>query len=418
MIVLLPESIWLSPFMNDLQALKIVSMVACQQIKQVHKWRSKNEIKGRPRTQAEVLNEWANIWSKNLKKVTPTYKTKIDELVDKNILERNPIYSNFKGKKFPKSFRFHENLSTDNLFLMQIKQRKKPRRHRRKTGAFSSYHEAAMSWIDCFDLPEKFLQEYETICEESTWPDYERLQIVELNNKSWWHTVDKFGRYHTPLTNMNKKLRMFLCCKGSGIVGFDFANFQPALLEHFPTNSIAIQIPDREREHYKTLCKTGTIYQYMLEQTSHRTKAKAKEEFLAMLNKPNNSMKKMEMWTAFDRNFPHYSKVIQEIKVGSGKDPHKQMASFLMSKESQIIFGHVVKNFQEMTSDSIPFFTIHDAVYTIKNSKKLLKQSMEKAITNCKISTFCKGEEGSTTCYPSQPTNVAMKPEQNLWLTF
>ena len=73
MIVLLPESIWLSPFMNDLQALKIVSMVACQQIKQVHKWRSKNEIKGRPRTQAEVLNEWANIWSKNLKKVTPTY---------------------------------------------------------------------------------------------------------------------------------------------------------------------------------------------------------------------------------------------------------------------------------------------------------------------------------------------------------
>ena len=126
----------------------------------------------------------------------------------------------------------------------------------------------------------------------------------------------------------------------------------------------------------------------------------------------------MEMWTAFDRNFPHYSKVIQEIKVGSGKDPHKQMASFLMSKESQIIFGHVVKNFQEITSDSIPFFTIHDAVYTIKNSKKLLKQSMEEAITNCKISTFCKGEEGSTTCYPSQPTNVTMKSEKKFVVKF
>ena len=80
--------------------------------------------------------------------------------------------------------------------------------------------------------------------------------------KSLWSKVDDYGRYHSPLTNLSKSVRKYLSCNGRGVVGLDFANFQPALLTRQKINEIS----DYENEKYCSLCSRGEIYEYMAEQ--------------------------------------------------------------------------------------------------------------------------------------------------------
>lgn len=422
MIVLLPESFSATRFAHDKHARKIMSLILTRQIDRVAEWRSKEYLSGPPSKQEYQLSEWANVSTRELKRITNDYKDIIIEMVHENILKRNEHYSNCKSKKFCMSYCLHEDLQNDKLFLSTINQRKRRRTHKKLKGNFNIYHQRAAGWIDCFDLPEELVQEYERICCLSEWPDYQRAQVAKLNGKYWWDTVDKFGRYHTPISNMNKKLRPYLVCNhgrftDSRIVGFDFANFQPSLLDHFSSNDIAIQIPEKERELYLGLCRRGKIYQYIADHSFYKTADEAKKALLKMLNNQNHVMTNTTIWRTFDQFFPTYSQLIQSIKQG-GKNSHKRMAKFLQQKESQIIFDGVVNSFTKFTNDQIPFFTVHDAVYTVVEAQEKLRTAMEETIQMLKISTTIKQEGGVIHCSTFHPSYVSMKPQQNLRLSF
>ena len=87
-----------------------------------------------------------------------------------------------------------------------------------------------------------------------------------------------------------------------------------------------------------------------------------------MLNDKNHRMQRMDVWKVFTRHFPTYSRLVQEIK----KYDHTAMASFLQQLESEIMFGDVISRFRELTLDRSPFFTCHDSIYTLKQSRNLL----------------------------------------------
>lgn len=421
MIVVLPESFSATRFAHEKHARKIMSLILTRQIDQVAEWRSSQYLSGPPSKQKYQLSEWANVSTRELRRIHNDYSDIIIEMVNENILKKNEHYSNYDNNKFCMSYCLHEDLQNDKLCLSTIKQRKRKRTHKKMKGYFNLYHQRAAGWIDCFDLPEELVQEYERICCLSEWPDYQRAQVAKLNGKYWWDTVDKFGRYHTPISNMNKKLRPYLVCNhehftDSRIVGFDFANFQPSLLDHFSSNDIAIQIPEQERSLYLDLCRKGKIYQHMANNSFYKTADEAKKALLKMLNVQNEFMRNTTIWKVFDQFFPTYSQLIQAIKQG-GTDSHKRMAKFLQEKESQIIFNNVVNSFTNFTDNQIPFFTVHDAVYTVVEAQEKLRKAMEATIQTLKISTRIKQEGGVIHCSTFYPSNVSMKPQQNLRLS-
>jgi hypothetical protein len=271
-------------------------------------------------------------------------------------------------------------------------------------GELNEQYLAAERHLEAFALPEDCVTQLEAICEDSSWPDLQRKHVATLFQASWWSKVDKYGRYHTPLTNLSTGIRGRLLCNGQGVVGFDFANFQPSLLSLLNPEAI----PERERDAYFTLCKKGQIYEYMADQCPlYASRNEAKEDFLAMLNKTNTAMRKMPLFSAFEESFPTYSHLIQQIK----KDDHRNMVRFLQRAESEIMFGGVVKSFR--TKSDAPFFTVHDGIYTGRSEKKSLRETLQEVIDLWSIPTVVEEEESPTTTQPLLPIYVGMKGDSS-----
>ena len=405
MLVLVPKTLCDSPYGNNKHALKIVSRIVCEQIKECHRFRASFELKGQPSDPSRIFGGWANILSSTLKGIASGYRTLCESLERDGFIQRNPHYSNFPHKPFPYSFRLHSNCWNDRLTLCRVHQRLSKKNFHsvvgESGGALNEQYLAAERHLVAFSLPEDLAAHLDAICEDSSWPDLQRHNIARLYQCSWWSKMDSFGRYHTPLTNLSKGIRNCLRCNGQEIVGFDFANFQPALL----TLLSRAGFPERERENYFSLCKKGQIYEYMAGRCPiYSSRKKAKMGFLSMLNMKNVAMREMPMFSAFEQSFPTYAQLIQQIK----KDDHRDMARFLQRTEAEIMFGGVVRSFR--TKSDAPFLTVHDAIYTTRSEKDPMRSALQEIIDQWSIPTTVEEENHSSSSTPS-PINVGMNVE-------
>lgn len=404
MLVLVPQSLFDSPYGNNKHALKIVSRIVCDHIAECRRFRASQRMKGPPKDRASIFNGWIPFHSADLQAITSGYRPLCEKLEQDGFIQRNPHYSNFQGKRFSYSFRLHSNHWNDRLSLSRVHQRLSKKTFHcvvgEAGGALNEHYLAAERHLESFVLPEDHTAQLDAICEESSWPDLQRQHVARLCHFSWWSNVDLFGRYHTPLTNLSQGIRNRLQCNGQEIVGFDFANFQPCLLSLL--NSTAI--PEKERDAYFTLCKGGQIYEYMAGCCPlHASRNGAKEAFLSMLNKKNAAMRKMPLFAAFEESFPTYAHLIQKIK----KDDHRDMARFLQRTEAAIMFGGVIRSFR--TKSDMPFFTVHDGIYTTHSEKNLLRESLQETIDLWNIPTTV--EEEPSTHDTLLPIYVGMNAE-------
>jgi hypothetical protein len=402
MLVLVPLSLRDSPYGKDKHALKIVSRIVCDQIAECRDFRSSFHLKGKPTDPAHVFTGWINLHSATLKSIASGYHPICVNLERDGFIQKNPHYSNFPQKRFPYSYRLHSNCWNDRLALCRVQQRLSTKKVHsvvgESGGALTEQYLAAERHLQSFSLPEDHVANLDAICAESSWPDLQRQHVARLCHIDWWSKIDHFGRYHTPLTNLSKGIRNCLRCDGQEIVGFDFANFQPSLLSLL---NPAV-IPQKERDAYFTLCKAGQIYEYMAECCPlYASRKKAKMGFLSMLNMKNVDMREMPMFSAFEQSFPSYSYLIQQIK----KDDHRDMARFLQRTEAEIIFGGVVRSFR--TKSDAPFFTVHDAIYTPRSEKDLMRSALQEVIDLWSIPTMIEEENHFPSPIPS-PINVGM----------
>jgi len=396
MLVLVPQKLCNSPYGDDKRALKIVSRIVCDQIKECCDFRSSHNLEGKPGDPAYIFTGWRNLHSSFLKSISSEYHPICMNLERDGFIQKNPHYSNFPDKVFPYSYRLHPNCWADQLTLCSVQQRFSMRNFHcdvgESGGALNEQYLAAERHLEAFSLPEDLAAQLDAICENSSWPDLQRQHVARLYQSSWWSKVDSSGRYHTPLTNLSKGIRNCLRCSGQEIMGLDFANFQPALLVFL----CKAGFPERERENYFTLCKEGRIYEYMADRCPlYSSRKEAKMGFLAMLNMTNVSMRKTPMFSAFEESFPTYAHLIEQTK----KDDHRDMARFLQSTEAEIMFGGVVRSFR--TISGAPFFTVHDAIYTIRSEKDLLKYAFNEVIELWEIPTMVEEENQSSSLIPS-----------------
>lgn len=406
MLVLVPQSLRDSPYGNDKHSLKIVSRIVCAHLKECNDYRSKFHLKGKPSDPRAIFGSWINIEGRSLKNICGKYNQFCRKLERDGFIERNHHYSNFEDK-FPKSFRLHSNCWHSPLVLHAVKQRLSKTKFHRVVGDaggdLNREYRAAESHLASFTLPEEQVGRLNALCDATEWPENSKRTVADLYGESWWSTVDDFGRYHTPFTNLPKGIRGQLQHEDKKVVGFDFKNFQPSLLTLYGGAGINIKIPDEERRKYFELCKAGLIYEFIAQRClSPTSRIDAKQDFLSMLNKTNKSMKKMEVYSAFAESFPTYADLVQQIK----EVDHVDMARFLQGTESKIMFGGVVSSFMERTT--APFFTVHDAIYTTHDHKYTLRDVLDEQIKIWNIPTVI-GEEGELSIYTTRPpTNVGM----------
>ena len=395
MLVLVPESLHL--FSNKLEKthLKIISLIVGKQIKKCSYWMSKNGLGGAPAAPSTVFRQWANVFSKELKSIASNYRDICIYLEKENIIERNnkAKYSNFTNNKYPYSFRLGQSLWNDTFTLKYIDQRKTIKIN--CSGIpYKNEYLVAENHLNKFYLPPEYLDQYNSICELSAWPLYSKASISQLYSTKWWSKIDKYGRYHTPLTNLVGGVRGFLKYKNENIIGFDFANFQPSLLCLYDKELL---IQDDSKLYFE-LCRKGMIYDYMAKNSPiNSCREDVKKEFLIMLNVTNNRMIEMPIFKTFQQYFPTFAKLIEQIK----RDNHKNMANYLQRKESEIIFGCIVSNFISKTKS--PFFTVHDAIYTTESKSKMLKNEFIRAINMWKIPTRVK-EDNINNIYQPIPS--------------
>jgi hypothetical protein len=390
MIVLVPKAFTESKYGSDKHALKIVSRIVCDNIQKCADFRSacaaeaKREgrycervAKAKPTNPQSVLGSWINFHSYDLRSITSNYPTICKDLERDGWIRKNRHYSNFSGtRKFPYSFGLQSNWYSEPLKLFRVKQRLTRNKYRCVVGDaggdLNREYSAAENFLDSFTLPEEKVEEWDALCELSSWPDWQRYLIAMMSQRTWWSHVDEYGRYHSPLTNLSKRFRKYIECEGENIIGFDFVNFQPALL----TLQQLKQIPEYEYEKYSSICKNEDIYLYMRERCSHyKTRDEVKTDFLAMLNKKNQYMVQMELFKSFAVSFPNYASLLQVIK----KDDHRDMTRYLQYHESQIIYGGIVRTYMKETIS--PFLTIHDAVFVPCSQRDTLKDTFKKYIS-------------------------------------
>lgn len=398
MLVLVPQTLCDSLYGDDKHALKIVSRIVCGHINACRKYRSKQEAKGKPTNPDSIYGEWINVSGKILKTIASDYRKTCAGLERDGFIERNEKakYAHFQDKSYPYSFRLNSNRWTDRLTLYSVPQRRtKISIKRTWSGLWNRYsneYEAAERHLTSFSLPEEQVARLDAMCERSTWPDLQRYRIATLYRGRWWSRVDSYGRYHSPFTNIIKDIRNALLCSGKEVVGYDFANFQPALLTLYARTGIDFEIPLDERDMYFDICQRGSLYEFIAEHSPGRpTRKKVKTSFCKMLNMMNEDMKRMTVFPVFDELFPTYSRIVQEIK----KHDHREMTRFLQNVETEVIFGGVVREF--MGRSSVPFFTVHDSIYVERSEEHILKDVLTNQINLFKIPTRVMKEENNPT---------------------
>jgi hypothetical protein len=193
-----------------------------------------------------------------------------------------------------------------------------------------------------------------------------------------WFTVCDYGRVHTPLTSIDKRLRSIVSCDGEPLVGFDLANSQPLMLgflllrwfrgrdarrrmladndEVYCVKALRFMIdhpgvPADVRE-YLRVCLEGRFYESFGLQRDV-----VKRQWLPLLMRPNrfDGPLKREMAS-------RYPNVLDPTRAMKARD-HTRMAHALQSLESTIFIRRICGRL-EREHPTIPVFTIHDSIYT------------------------------------------------------
>ena len=213
---------------------------------------------------------------------------------------------------------------------------------------------------------------------------------------------DEYGRVHTNLSSLSRRLRPFLHCEGERLVMLDVKNSQPfflsvllldllseekgissfyrhnkivnkkgegeegrdgaitidKLLPRWKKEMAKLDLPADVRA-YITLTENGTLYEYLGELFGLTSREEVKKAFFqrVLFCKPH----KHQFSTAFTDQFPTVAGVITELKA---KD-HRRLSHYLQRCESAAVIHGVCERLRVDRPD-VPVWTIHDCVMTTR----------------------------------------------------
>ncbi|MBW3597198.1 MAG: hypothetical protein KY475_07975 [Planctomycetes bacterium] len=209
-----------------------------------------------------------------------------------------------------------------------------------------------------------------------------RGAVQRIANGDLWATVDRFGRFHTPLTSLPKQWRSLVTCDGVPLVGLDLANSQPLIAglaarqfyaskwsKHRLLQRTFAQQADPYRygvrpadgrvdgvERYIELCERGQFYESLMQPGDDRDTFKVRLYSAVFFgeNKWKGPLK-----TRFEQAHPEIAAMLRTMKA---KD-YRRSAWLLQNYEATLFIGAIAARIRDERPD-LPLYTIHDAMLT------------------------------------------------------
>jgi hypothetical protein len=234
--------------------------------------------------------------------------------------------------------------------------------------------------------------------------DYRRQRLEycdRIHNGDHWFTCDRFGRVHTPITALERKLRCCLSVAGQQLVNIDLANSQPLILglvarqyykgrmakSRFLSKTFAekagrqspyctrevramskdgnVSVPE-DLVRYVRVCEEGRFYESMMTAADEkRGKDRFKKRFYRVLFGRNGSRShhRNALRAVFRQQYPSAAKVLRALK----RKNYRHSAYVLQNYEATLFIDIICRRIMDEHPDTV-LFTIHDSLLTTPDS--------------------------------------------------
>lgn len=214
-----------------------------------------------------------------------------------------------------------------------------------------------------------------TLSNEETLPtevyNEEIAKIQAIKDKQFYLKPDLYGRVHTNLTNINKKIRKLLMVNNKPLKELDIANSQPLVFinllksllvntqnTHPPTPTIMSPLFSGLK-NWGLLAENGHIYDFLMFKYFEKygktiTREEAKSKLYKWWFAPNYQ-RQSNMEKVIEEQFPEIYKLTKELK----QTDYCRLAHEMQRMESKLVFG-AVKLIKSIHPERF-IATIHDS---------------------------------------------------------
>ncbi|MCG3147935.1 MAG: hypothetical protein PCFJNLEI_01376 [Verrucomicrobiae bacterium] len=283
---------------------------------------------------------------------------------------------------------------------------------------YKAVHKHLFGWLDRLTIDQPSAQSIISIADGADWTmpvnevcDMHRLAVQAIAERQWEFKVCDYGRVHTNVTRLLHGLRGLLRIDGQQLVTIDVANSQPLfLLAALLTASDSVakapkgvpkggfrcrKAPSRsfapyttsfypqkttdeavaktspyppDLEHYRRLCESGGLYQYLMERlgwTAGKQAFKDEEVFRCLYgtNGDRDAAGKYNpsrLQPMLESDFPTVWHFITDWKGWHG---YRDLACQMQRAESRLMIEGVCGRLMR-THPDCPLVTIHDSIMT------------------------------------------------------
>lgn len=238
--------------------------------------------------------------------------------------------------------------------------------------------------------------------------NYETL-VELIAQRDWRDHFCRWGRFHSPITRLHRRLRRHLTIDRKPLVNIDVANSQPLLLAKlavdaqsnfalspceygsyvknglifahhngaFPSLPLPsplpapspLSSPSRELKQFIDMCERGTVYDWLASVTRQKRK-QAKRQMLVCIMGELRRMR-LPAGRAIDRYYPSIGQFIRRAKA----DHYETVGRTLQSIEAEIVIHGACRRLMTHHPDT-PVITIHDSILTTPDHIETVKHAM------------------------------------------
>ncbi len=199
--------------------------------------------------------------------------------------------------------------------------------------------------------------------------------------------VDDYGRLHTTITSMSKRLRphcWFGSRPGSKLINLDIANSQPLFIALVVLRKYGtLAACPTDVVHFVLLCRSGEFYQHLM--ASLKIPADERDAFKSKIFEVffGRGGHQTETAKAFARLFPSVYLFLQSMKGEDAQDPDAAVSEKAYGKPARFAQGiesdTIIRDIGlQLVRAGVTFLTIHDSIVCPACQAKLVERVMRR----------------------------------------
>ena len=238
-------------------------------------------------------------------------------------------------------------------------------------------------------------------------PLYQDIAANFIRDKRFRWKFDRFGRFHTNITNLCRRLRPFLSVCGQSLVNIDISNSQPLFIGMLVKDQTSqagrkeVREGGRESRHtyvslfqsavrqdtiaysalpadsvqYLRLCEEGHLYEYLAEQAGldltvdEDARRRFKRRVLASMY--DKDCHRNDVYRIINTCFPSVTAFLRKLKA----ENYRNAAWQAQRVESDFVFNRVVRRIMRELP-KIFVATIHDSILTTQGNEEAVRAIM------------------------------------------